>query len=115
MKYMQNGSVGDITSGHQQRFGVTIVEVNDSYVEFADSTGTHFVAPAREFQGFDFSSYSTPLTPKFAPGVTIQNAVLVTPPPPLGVITGFSPLGFEYEDSSGHAHVTINTGICKIL
>jgi hypothetical protein len=65
---MQNGSIGDIVSGNQQRFGVTI-----------------------------------------------QNAVPVTPPPPLGVITGFSSLGFEYEDSSGAAHVAINTGICKIL
>jgi hypothetical protein len=109
---MQNGSIGDIVSGNQQRFGVTIIEANGSFVEWADSSGDHFVAPAREFQGFDFTSYGAP---RFAPGVTIQNAVPVTPPPPLGVITGFSSLGFEYEDSSGAAHVAINTGICKIL
>jgi len=112
---MQNGSIGDIFSGSQARYGVTIVEANTSFVEWVDSSGDHFVAPAREFQGFNFTSYDAPLTPRFAPGVTIQNVVPVTPPPPLGVITGFSPLGFEYEDSDGVGHVAINTGICKIL
>src|SRR6266481_5753275 len=111
---MQNGSVGDIVGGGQQRFGVVIAEANSSFVEFVNSVGDHFVMTAKEFQGFDFSSRSTPVTPRFAPGVTIQNAVVVTPPPPYGVVTGVSTLGFEYEDSNGIGHLLPNFGICKI-
>ncbi len=100
MKYLINGAVGTLATKNNGNFsGATIVEANGTYFEFQDSSGTRYIASYPEFNGFDHSSYGSPLNSLVRSGATLKQGSTT-----VGTLRGYRSGYIEYEDGSGNGH-----------